>query len=114
MIARHGQTTILHRVVEHQGVIYLAGITADDRATGMGGQTTQILDKAETLLRAHGSDRTKILTATIYITEMAQKDAMNAAWTAWFGPSDLPARATIGVAELGPGALIEIVITAAK
>lgn len=80
----------------------------------MKGQTEQILARIDALLAEMGSDRTKILTATLSITDMALKDAMNAAWTTWFAPEILPSRSTIGVAELGPPVLIEAVITAAR
>ena len=113
MIRRHTRTPIMHRVVEHGGVLYFGGIVADDRSKDMAGQKQDILEKVGQLLQENGSDRTRLLAATIYVTDMSQKDAMNAAWTAWFGADDLPTRATVGVNELGPGALLEIVVTAA-
>ena len=113
MIRRHARTSIMHRVVEHGGVLYFGGLVADDRSKDMKGQTEEILEKVGRLLEENGSNRSLLLAATIYVTDMAQKDVMNAAWTAWFGADDLPTRATVGVAELGPGALIEIVVTAA-
>ena len=113
MIKRHLRTPIMHRVVAHGGVLYLGGIVADDRSASMKGQTEQVLARIGALLAEAGSDKGKVLTATIYITDMALKDEMNVAWTAWFEPDHLPSRATIGVADLGPKVLIEIVITAA-
>jgi enamine deaminase RidA (YjgF/YER057c/UK114 family) len=113
MISRHVRTPILHRAVAHAGVIHLAGMVADDKNLPVRGQTEQILRKLDALLKQHGSDASQMLSATIYLTDMSQKDDMNAAWTAFFKPEDLPARATIGVAELGPGTLIEVVATAA-
>ena len=50
---------------------------------------------------------------TIFITDMSRKAEMNCAWKAFFNGKDLPTRATIGVAALDPGVLIEIVSTAA-
>lgn len=114
MIERHIRTPIMHRVVEHGGVLYLGGIVAEDRSAPMKGQTEQVLARIDALLAEMGSDRSKILTATLYITDMALKDAMNEAWTAWFAPEILPSRSTIGVAELGPNVLIEAVIVAAR
>jgi enamine deaminase RidA (YjgF/YER057c/UK114 family) len=70
--------------------------------------------KIAKILADCGSSLTKVLTATLYITDMAQKDGMNEAWNAAFNAADLPARATIGVADLGPNILIEIVFTAAR
>jgi enamine deaminase RidA (YjgF/YER057c/UK114 family) len=114
MITRHGRTPIMHRVVEHNGVLYTGGIGATDRTAGMRGQTEQILNRIATILEEAGSDRSKILTATIYITDMALKDEMSAAWTEWFKPEEMPTRATIGVNDLGPDMLIEVVFSAAK
>jgi enamine deaminase RidA (YjgF/YER057c/UK114 family) len=114
MITCHGKTPIMHRVVEHNGVLYTGGIGATDRTAGMRGQTEQILDRVAVLLEEVGSGRDKILTATIYITDMAMKDEMNAAWTAWFKPEEMPTRATIGVSNLGPAMLIEVVFSAAR
>jgi enamine deaminase RidA (YjgF/YER057c/UK114 family) len=114
MITRHGPTPIMHRVVEHGGVLYVGGIVADDRSVPMKGQTEQILVKIAKILGDYGSGLGKVLTATLYITDMGQKDGMNEAWNAAFAAADLPARATIGVADLGPNILIEIVFTAAR
>ncbi|MCJ2115189.1 RidA family protein [Methylobacterium sp. J-001] len=114
MIQRHIRTPIMHRVVEHGGVLYLGGIVAEDRSASMKGQTEQVLARVDALLSETGSDKSKILTATLYITDMNLKDEMNEAWTAWLAPEILPSRSTIGVAELGPKVLIEAVITAAK
>lgn len=112
-IQRHGRTPIMHRFVEHNGVLYVGGLVAEDRSQGMKSQTEQVLARFGKLLEDVGSDRSKVLAATIYITDMALKDEMNAAWTAFFG-DDLPTRATIGVADLGPNTLIEVVFTAAR
>lgn len=114
MIARHHRTPIMHRVVEHNGLLYLGGMVAEDKSLPMKGQTAQALARIGQLLEQHGSDRSKVLTATIFVTDLKQKDAMNEAWTAFFGAEDLPTRATVGVAELGPGTLVEIVVTAAR
>ena len=103
---------ILHEVVEHNGVLYLAGAVAEDRSLDMAGQTRQALEEIDRLLAAHGSSREHLLTALIFITDMRQKPAMNGVWKEWLAPAHLPTRATIGVADLD-GYLIEIVVTAA-
>ena len=113
MIERHLRTPIMHRVVAHGGVLHLGGVVAAERSASMKGQTEQVLARIGALLGEAGSDKGKVLSATIYITDMALKDEMNEAWTAWFEPADLPSRATIGVADLGPKVLIEVVVTAA-
>lgn len=103
----------MHRMVEHQGVIYFGGVIGDDTTLSMGGQTREILTKLETMLEEAGSSKAKLLSAQIFITDMRMKSEMNEAWVAWLDAKDLPARATIGVSDLGPGTLVEIVITAA-
>lgn len=114
MIARHHRTPIMHRVVEHNGLLYLGGMVAEDKSLPMKGQTAQALARIGQLLEQHGSDGGKVLAATIFVIDLKQKDAMNEAWTEFFGAEDLPTRATVGVAELGPGTLVEIVVTAAR
>jgi enamine deaminase RidA (YjgF/YER057c/UK114 family) len=113
MPIRHVRTPIAHRAVEHGETIYLAGMVADDKSLSVGGQTKQILEKLDALLKELNSDASRLLTATIYLTDMRGKDEMNAAWTTFFKPQDLPARATIGIAALGPQTLVEVVATAA-
>lgn len=113
MLARHVQTPIGHRAVVHGETIHLMGMVADDKSLTVGGQLTQSLEKVDELLRSLGSDAANLLTVTVYLVDMAHKDEMNAAWGAFFAPEHLPARATVGVAALGPGTLVEIVATAA-
>ncbi len=113
MPIRYVQTPMLHRAVVHGETIYLAGMVADDKSLSIGGQMSQVLGKLDALLKTLNSDASRLLSATIYLTDMRGKDEMNAAWTAFFKPHELPARATIGVAELGPQTLVEVVATAA-
>jgi enamine deaminase RidA (YjgF/YER057c/UK114 family) len=110
-ITRHQRTPIMHRVVEHNGVLHLGGMVAEDKALSMHGQTEQALARIGALLAQHGSDKSNVLSATVFVTDLKQKPAMDAAWTDFFG-DDLPTRATVGVNELGPGTLVEIVVTA--
>src|SRR5690606_35201183 len=112
MIERSGQGTYFHSVVQHGDTLYLSGVVADDLSATMKVQTKQVLDKISETLKAHGSDASKILSAMVYISDFEQKGAMNEAWQKWFPPSQLPARATVGVASLGEGVLVEIVVVA--
>lgn len=113
-VQRYIQTPIMHRVVEANGFLFLGGVVADDRSQDMAGQTREILGKIEAYLAEAGSDKSKIVSATLYATDLGQKDAMNDVWKAWLTPADLPARATLGVNDLAPGALLEVVVTALK
>jgi enamine deaminase RidA (YjgF/YER057c/UK114 family) len=112
MLQRIKKRKTLHAVTIHNGVVYLAGIRANDIGLDMEGQTRQICEKVDGLLEQAGSDKTKLIRAEIFITDMEKPD-MNRAWVAWLREQDLPCRATIGVADLGePERLIEVIITA--
>lgn len=115
MIDRQNRTPIMHRYVEYNGTIHFGGIIADDVSASMKEQVEQICRKLDELLAHAGTDKTKLLSAMLYVTDMNRKSEMNEAWAAWIAPEHLPARATIGVADLGsPEVLIEIVVTAAR
>lgn len=113
MISRHIQTKIMHRIVQHNGTIYLGGVTADDCSQDMKGQMRQICHRIDDLLAQVGSSKESLLTAMIYISNFSQKDLMNEAWIEWIPGQHLPTRATIGVAELGEDVLVEVVVSAA-
>lgn len=105
---------IMSRIVEHNGVVYLCGLTADDRAADIKGQTKEILDKIDALLASAGSGKSKLLTATVYLSDMSTKAAMNEAWQAWIDPANPPTRACVGTVLGTPDTLVEIVVSAAK
>jgi enamine deaminase RidA (YjgF/YER057c/UK114 family) len=105
---------LLHEVVEHNGTLYLAGIVTEDKSLDMTGQAKSVFKQIDQLLAANGSSKDKLLTALIFVTNMKDKPAMNAVWKEWLSPANLPTRATIGVSDLEPGILIEVVTTAAK
>jgi enamine deaminase RidA (YjgF/YER057c/UK114 family) len=113
VIKRSGNFGILHEVVEHNGVLHLAGVVAEDLSQGMAGQARQVFEEIDRLLSANGSDRDHLLSALIFITDMKHKPEMNKAWQAWLKKEHLPTRATIGINDLGPNVLIEVVVTAA-
>lgn len=114
MIERTGRGSYYHSVVKHESTLYLSGVVADDLSAPMAGQTKQVLDKIAMVLEGAGSDVSKILSATVYIADFGAKDAMNEVWRSWFTPDRLPTRATVGVATLGAGVLIEVVVIAAR
>ncbi|MEZ5854833.1 MAG: RidA family protein [Hyphomicrobiaceae bacterium] len=105
---------ILHEVVEHNGTLYLAGIVSEDLSLDMTGQAEDVMRQLVALLQANGSGLSHILQATIYFSDLAQKPAFDAVWKRHIGEDHMPARAGIGVADLGPKVLLEMVVTAAK
>jgi enamine deaminase RidA (YjgF/YER057c/UK114 family) len=99
--------------VVYNGMVFLAGQVADDAQQDAAGQTGQVLATIDRLLAEAGTDKSRILAATIYLSDMADFPAMNAAWDAWVSPGNAPARATIEAQLARPGWLVEIVVTAA-
>ncbi len=113
-IKRSGDYEVLHEVVEHGDTVHFAGLVSEDLKLDMAGQTRDVLNQLDVLLKKHGSSRERVLTALVFVTDLGQKPAMNQVWKEFFPPSALPTRATIGVKDLGEGVLLEAVFTAAK
>ena len=84
----------LSQGVKHGDTVYVAGQVADDPSAGVKGQTEQILRKIDDVLAHFGSNKSKLLSATVWIANMGSFDDMNAAWDAWVDPANTPARAT--------------------
>jgi|TARA_A100001037_G_scaffold285745_1_gene293375 enamine deaminase RidA (YjgF/YER057c/UK114 family) len=105
---------ILSQATMYNGVVNVCGLTADDLSLNAKGQTEQILAKIDDRLASCGTDKSKLLMATIYLSNMDDKPGMNAAWTEWLGDLDRPARACVGSALGSPDTLVEIVVSAAK
>ena len=85
----------MSQVVIHGNTIYTAGIVADDANADVGGQTGQILDKIDTYLKEAGSDKSRILMATIWLSDIHSFDEMNAVWDMWIAKDIPPARACV-------------------
>lgn len=100
--------------VVHGNTVYLAGVVADDLKADTAGQTKQVLDKIDRLLQTAGTDKTKILSANIWLTDMRTFADMNKVWDAWVSPGNTPARATVEAALAGPDYRVEIMVVAAK
>ncbi|PWU70777.1 RidA family protein [Ochrobactrum sp. POC9] len=110
-ISRNIRTPIMHRAVSSNGLVFVGGTVADDTSLGMAEQTRSILGKIAAYLNEASSDVSKALSATIFVTDLTKKKEMDAVWVEFFG-DNLPARATVGVSDLGGGAMIEVVLTA--
>jgi enamine deaminase RidA (YjgF/YER057c/UK114 family) len=114
MIKRNGPGPTSCRSVEHGDVIYLSGMTAEDKTADMAGQTRQVLGRIDKALAEAGTDKTRLLSVMIFLSDMAQKEAMNDVWKGWIDPQNTPARVTVGVDLATPTTLVEIMVTAAK
>lgn len=113
-VTRHEPSTILSKAVEANGFVFTAGVVADDLKQDVKGQTRQILAEIDRLLKLAGTDKTKVVSATIWVADIRTREAMNEAWTAWTGGANLPGRACIEAKLASPNALVEIAVIAAK
>jgi enamine deaminase RidA (YjgF/YER057c/UK114 family) len=105
----------MSQAVAYGDTVYLAGqVAADTVGTGVTAQTQQILGQIDRLLQATGSDKERILSATVYLADIATFAEMNAAWDAWVSQANPPARATVEARLAGPEYLVEIVVVAAR
>ena len=101
--------------VVHGNTVYLAGQVANQSAgKSVTEQTTEILSIIDSLLAEAGSDKSKILMANIWLTDMATFQEMNAVWDAWVSPGNTPARATVEAKLAAPQFKVEIAVIAAK
>lgn len=112
-ITRSIRTPIMHRAVEANGFVFIGGTIADDTSVSMGEQTRNILGKIAGYLKEAGTDKSRVVSTSIFVTDLSKKKEMDAVWVEFFG-DNLPTRATVGVADLGGRALIEVVVTALK
>jgi enamine deaminase RidA (YjgF/YER057c/UK114 family) len=96
------------------GVAYLAGQVPSDTAAPMASQVEQVLEQIDHLLKAGGSNRGRILMATVYLPDLADYDEMNRVWEAWLAGYPAPPRATVQARLANPAWKIEIVVTAAS
>jgi enamine deaminase RidA (YjgF/YER057c/UK114 family) len=112
LIKRLHKNSRLSRVVVHGDIVYLSGLTADGLEADIAGQTAQILAKADRFLAEAGASRSTLLTAMIWLKDVADFDAMNAVWENWIDPEAPPARATVEANMALPGIRVEIQLTA--
>jgi enamine deaminase RidA (YjgF/YER057c/UK114 family) len=114
-IERHEVGARMSKAVVHGNTVYLAGIVANEpKGKDITAQTKDILAQIDGLLAKSGSDKSKLLSTNIWITDMANFAAMNAVWDAWVVPHNTPARATVEAKLAAPDYKVEIMVTAAK
>jgi len=114
-IERHETGPRMSKAVIHGDTVYLAGIVAENpKGKSTAEQTTSILSQIDGLLAAAGTDKSKLLSANIWITDMARFAEMNAVWDAWVSPGNTPARATVEAKLASPDYVVEIMVVAAR
>lgn len=117
-IDRHGSfgdipgLPVISKVVVHRGIAYTSGITGEPGAD-VAIQTQQALDRIDQLLSMAHSDRSRLLSAQVWLADMADFEAHNAVWDRWVDAANPPARACVGAQLYRPGVLVEIRVIAA-
>ena len=108
-----GLTPTRSRAVVHEGLVFTVAVAPDPVTPSMYEQSVKALARVDESLALCGSDKSKIISAIVYITDIKRKSEMNRAWAEWVDGKNPPMRACIGV-ELEPPHIVEIVVTAAK
>ena len=112
-IVRIATDTRRSRAVVYNGMVFVGGMTADDCSQDIQGQTKQTLAKIETFLARAGTDKSRLLTAQIWIKDIARDfEGMNEVWNSWTAPNAAPTRATAQCEMAAPDVLVEIIVTA--
>lgn len=112
-IERTGTTRRYSDIVIHDKTVYLVEVPQDLTAD-ITGQTREVLGHIERLLIEAGSNASRMLQVTLYLSDMADYDDMNAVWDAWVPEGAAPVRACVGVRLANPGYRIEAVVIAAR
>ncbi len=100
--------------VIHNGVVYLSGQVAHEtRGQSVTAQTAEILKQIDALLAEAGADKSKLLTANIYLADLSTFPEMNAVWDAWVSPGNTPCRTTVGAPLATANYAVEIGVVAA-
>lgn len=114
-IERHDIGPRMSKAVVHGNTVYLAGIVADNpKGKSVTEQAKDIVGQIDRLLAKAGSDKSKLLSANIWITDMANFAEMNAVWDAWVSPGHTPARATVEAKLAAPDYKVEIMVVAGR
>lgn len=113
-IERFESSTTLSEVSIYNNTVYLAGQVPDDDSLDIKGQTKQVLANIDKMLALAGTDKSHMLSAQVFIKNLADFDAFNAIWTQWVADITPPSRATIEANLVNPNWLVEIMVIAAR
>ncbi len=113
-IIRTDAGPVLARAVEYHGFVYTQGCTASDLSKDIVGQTEETLAALDAILEIHGTDKTRLLQAQIWLKDIRDRDAMNKVWSAWLPEGGAPARACVQANMADPRHLVEIMVVTCK
>ena len=113
-ITRHESSPIYSKAVEAGGFVFTAGIIPTDLTRDVKGQTAEVLAEIDRLLKLAGTDKSKVVSATVWLSDIRAREAMNEAWSAWVGGKNAPVRACVEAKLIDPRMLVEIGVIAVK
>ncbi len=113
-ITRKHTNQRMSQLVMHGDTLYLAGQVAKDSTANITVQMQQVLEKIDALLEEAGSDKSRILSAQVWISNIGHFAAMNEVWDAWVPEGKAPARACIETRLASPNLLVEVGVIAAR
>ncbi|WP_428390549.1 RidA family protein [Lichenicoccus sp.] len=113
-IIRTEPSPIISKAVEYHGFVFTQGMIARDLDADTTGQARDILNQLDALLEEHGTDKTRLLQAMIWLKDIADRDAFNRVWSAWLPEGGAPARACVQAVLADPRMLVEIMLTTTK
>jgi enamine deaminase RidA (YjgF/YER057c/UK114 family) len=113
-IIRTDPNAVLSKAVEYHGFVFVQGVTASDLSKDISGQTEEVLKEIDAILEIHGTDKTRLLQAQIWLKDIRDREAMNKLWSAWLPTEGAPARACVQAHMADARHLVEIMVTTCK
>ncbi len=113
-VTRYESSAVYSKVTEANGFVFTAGVIPTDLSRDVEGQTAEVLAEIDRLLALAGTDKSKVVQATVWLNDIRHRDGMNKAWSAWLGGKDAPARACVEAKVIDPRMLVEISVVAVK
>lgn len=117
MITRHHTNKRMSQIVEYPAsatLVTIAGQISDDRTLDLEGQTNSILVKIDRLLAEAGTDKSYMISAMIWLSDIRTRHDFNPIWDAWVPEGSAPVRACVEARLAEPSDLVEIQVTAYK
>lgn len=113
-IVRHESSPVYSKAVEAAGLVFTAGIVPSDLTRDAKGQAAEVLAEIDRLLALAGTDKSKVVMANLWLSDVRHREAVNEAWLAWTGGKNAPARATVEAKLVDPRMLVEIGVVAVR
>ncbi|MEH6651432.1 MAG: RidA family protein [Motiliproteus sp.] len=114
MIQRQHSNQRMSQLVSFANLVWTAGQVAKEPSEDMAGQTRQILAQIDALLADAGTDKSNLISANIWVSDIRQFAQMNDVWDAWVDSENPPARACVESRLARPELLVEIQVVAAN